>query len=49
MIVRTIQLISCDHGSEMETSFPRACGRPNVYLNRGKDMIDGAPENIMWC
>ena len=34
MIVRTIQLISYDHGSEMETSFPRACGRPNMLWEK---------------
>ena len=42
----------------METSFPRACGRPNMLweksvckrlLEAGEDMIDGAPENIIWC
>ena len=32
--VRTIHLISCDRGPEMETSFPRACGRPNMLWEK---------------
>ena len=42
----------------METSFPGFCGRPTCcgksqfvkrLLESGEDMIEGAPENIIWC
>ena len=32
--MHAVKLISCDHGPEMETSFPRACGRPHLLWKK---------------
>ena len=53
-----VEGVSCKHGPKMETSFPCAGSWPYTLwensvvkrlLESGEDMIEGAPENIIWC
>ena len=53
-----LKLVSCDHGPAVETSLsctycwgPTCCGKSQFVkglLESDEDIIDGAPENIIW-
>ena len=57
MRVIEVERVSCDHGPEKHpfpalVAGPTCCGKSQFVkrlLESGEDMIDGAPENIIWC